>query len=54
MGRPKIKPEEKKIQLGITISREINRKIEDETSNKSALIEKLLTEYFNKKDNHGN
>jgi hypothetical protein len=54
MGRPKLQEKDKKTKLGITIDRELNQKIEDETSNKSALIEKILTEYFNRKHNHEN
>lgn len=48
MARPKLKTEDKKIKLGITISREINLMLSKETSNKSKFIEKLITKYFNK------
>jgi hypothetical protein len=49
MARPKLKEEEKKIRLGVTISRELSNKIELETSNKSKFIEELLKKYFNGK-----
>ncbi len=46
MARPKMKQEEKKTKLGISISREIKDKIELITNNKSKFIEDLITEYF--------
>lgn len=46
MGRPKLKEKDKKTKLGITISREINKQLDKETSNKSKFIEELLEEYF--------
>lgn len=49
MARPKLKEEEKKIRLGVTISRRLYTKIESETNNKSEFIEKLLNKYFNEK-----
>ena len=49
MSRPFLKPEEKKVKLGITISRELNDKIELETSNKSNFIENLVEKYFKNK-----
>ena len=49
MSRPKLKEEDKKIRLGVTISRELYKKIDSETNNKSEFIEKLLTKYFYEK-----
>jgi len=46
MGRPKLKLEDKKIKLGITISRELNNLIEIKYKNKSEFIEDLLKNYF--------
>lgn len=48
MARPKLKTEEKKIKLGITISRLLNSMIDKETNNKSKFIENLINEYFKK------
>jgi hypothetical protein len=53
MPRPKMKQEEKKTKLGISISREIKDKIESLTNNKSKFIEDLIIEYF-KTNNNGN
>jgi hypothetical protein len=47
--RPKLKEEEKKISLSITIDREIIKGISN-ISNKSRLIEDLLREYLKKKE----
>lgn len=46
MGRPKLKQEDQKGKLGITISKELINKIEAETTNKSKFIEDLIIEYF--------
>ena len=46
MSRPKLKEEDKKITLGITISREINLLLDKNTNNKSNFIETILKEYF--------
>ena len=46
MGRPKLKLEDKKIKLGITISRDLNKLIESKTCNKSEFIENLNKNYF--------
>lgn len=46
MARPKLKQEDKKIRLGVTISRELSEKIDSETNNKSRFIEELLNKYF--------
>ena len=41
---------DKKIKITITLSPGINKRMEDELTNKSRLIEKLLIEYYGKKD----
>ena len=43
-------PEEKKIKISITLSPDLNKRMDDELTNKSRLIEKLLKEYYGKKD----
>jgi hypothetical protein len=50
MGRPKLKTEDKKGKLGITISRELIKKVDEETNNKSAFIERLIIDYFKNKE----
>ena len=50
MSRPKLKENDKKGKLGITISRELINKINEITNNKSTFIEGLVKQYFN---NHG-
>lgn len=50
MGRPKLQDKDKKIKLGITISREINEQLDKETSNKSKFIEELIKKYFDEKE----
>lgn len=47
MGRPKLPKKDKKVKLGITISREINEKIDGLTHNKSSFIESIIQSYFN-------
>jgi hypothetical protein len=42
MARPKLLQEEKKIKLSITLSKEINLKLEKLTNNKSKFIEDLI------------
>ena len=49
MARPKLKIQERKTKLGISISRDIKDKIEAITSNKSKFIEDLLIDYFKNK-----
>lgn len=49
MGRPKLKEKDKKVKLGITISREINILLEETTNNKSKFIEDIINLYFIKK-----
>jgi hypothetical protein len=46
MARPKLKQEDKKIRLGVTISKSLSEKITLETNNKSRFIENLLNKYF--------
>ena len=53
MGRPKLKEKEKKARLGITISKELNKLLGIETSNKSGFIENLVKKYFNNQSNAG-
>jgi len=43
-------PEEKKVKISITLSPELNKKMEDDLTNKSRLIEKLLRQYYGNKD----
>lgn len=47
MGRPKLKQEDKKGKLGITISKDLIDKINVITNNKSTFIEGLIKNYFN-------
>jgi len=49
MGRPKINENEKKGKLGITLSKELIKKIDSITNNKSVFIESLIVEYFKNK-----
>lgn len=49
MGRPKINEDEKKGKLGITLSKELIKKIDLITNNKSVFIESLIVEYFKNK-----
>lgn len=46
MGRPKLKQEDKKGKLGISLSKELIEKINSVTNNKSIFIEDLIKEYF--------
>jgi hypothetical protein len=48
--RPKLKDTEKRIKISITLNQEINEKLNQDVINKSKLIEKLLTEYYGKKN----
>jgi hypothetical protein len=45
-----IKKEEKKVKISITLSPELNKRMEDEITNKSRLIEKLLKNYYDNKN----
>ena len=50
MGRPKKQEKDCKIKFGISLDRELfDRMVKDKT-NKSSLINKLLREYYGKKD----
>ena len=51
IGRPKIKEEDKKFKLGITIDNEVNDMLNEITNNKSYFINNLIKEYYNKKVN---
>jgi hypothetical protein len=46
MGRPKLEENEKKIKLGITISKNSFTMLEMLTNNKSEFIEKLINNYL--------
>jgi hypothetical protein len=46
MGRPKLKEENKKGKLGISISKELISEINKITDNKSVFIENLIKKYF--------
>ena len=48
MGRPKLKQEDKKGKLGISLSKELIKQLDLITNNKSNLIEQIITEYLNK------
>lgn len=48
--RPTLKKEDKKVKITITLNPKINKRMEDELTNKSRLIEKLLIEHYGKKD----
>lgn len=51
MGRKKIKTEEKKIRMSITIDPNVEKIIRDKHINLSSLTNKLLTEYFGNEKN---
>jgi hypothetical protein len=44
------KPEQKKVKISITLSPDLDKRMEDELINKSRLIEKLLREYYGNKN----
>jgi hypothetical protein len=46
MGRPKLKENDKKGKLGITLSKELINKINSVTNNKSVFIEGLILKHF--------
>lgn len=46
MPRPKLKKEEKKTKLGISISIETKNKLESITNNKSKFIEDVIIKYL--------
>ena len=47
-GRPILPKEEKKIKLSVTISREAYNYLEQNTNNKSTVVENLIIEKFKK------
>jgi hypothetical protein len=49
--KPK-KKEDKRVKISITLLPTLNRRMEIESINKSKLIEKLLIDYYGKKDMH--
>jgi len=48
MSKNKLPTEETKIKLSITLSRELNNKLDNLSGNKSKLIESILLKYINK------
>jgi len=46
MARPKLKQEDKKIKVSITLSREVNNIFESLTNNKSKTIEDLILKFI--------
>jgi hypothetical protein len=48
--RPKLKETDKRIKISITLSPEINKKLDQDIINKSKLIEKLLKDYYGNKN----
>lgn len=48
--RQQKKEEEKKVKISITLNPNINLRMENEFINKSRLIEKLLIEYYEKRN----
>ena len=48
--RPKIEKDKRKVKITITLNQDINKRMDDEITNKSRLIEKLLIEYYEKKN----
>jgi flagellar basal body-associated protein FliL len=48
--KPTKNPEDRKVKISVTLSPDLNKKLEYELINKSRLIEKLLREYYGKKD----
>jgi hypothetical protein len=47
--RKKLNKEDKRVKISITLSPNINKKMEDSLINKSKLIEKLLIDYYGNK-----
>lgn len=48
--KPFKKEEDKKVKISITLDYKLNKRIDDDLINKSRLIEKLIREYYGKKD----
>ena len=47
--RKKLNKEDKRVKISITLSPNINKKMEDSLINKSKLIEKLLIDHYGNK-----
>lgn len=50
MGRPKKEKKDCKIKFGISLDRDLFNRMVKEKTKKSSLINKLLKEYYGKKD----
>ena len=48
--RPILKEKDRRVKVSITLTPEINKKMEDDLTNKSKLIEKLLRKHYGIKD----
>ena len=48
--RPKLPESKKRIKISITLTKDINEKLEKDIINKSKLIERLLYEYYRDKN----
>lgn len=48
--RPKLKEEDRRVKISITLNKKVNQKLEMDIINKSKLIEKLLIEYYGGKN----
>jgi hypothetical protein len=48
--RPKLPESKKRIKISITLTKDINEKLEKDIINKSKLIERLLNEYYRDKN----
>jgi metal-responsive CopG/Arc/MetJ family transcriptional regulator len=46
MGRPKLKQEDKKVKLSITLDKKINLELDVISNNKSKFIEELIINYL--------
>jgi hypothetical protein len=50
MGRPKKEKKDCKVKFGISLDRELFNRMVEEKTKKSTLVNKLLREYYEKKD----
>jgi post-segregation antitoxin (ccd killing protein) len=50
MGRPKKEEINKKVKIGITIDRDLYKRIKDDKLKPSRIIEKLVRDYYGNKD----
>lgn len=48
--RPKLKEDDKRVKISITLNKKLNQKLDMDIINKSKLIEKLLIDYYGGKD----